>query len=66
MNTSTGIISEYIEALTERAEQAGDDRLSYAMGVLHSTLQSLQFSGYKDLEQLQKDTQALKRTVKKS
>ena len=62
MNTNA-IINDYIEALQDRAEQAGDGKLDYAMGFLYSTLKSLQFSGY-DLEQLQKDTQNLRTLTK--
>ena len=63
MNTNT-IINDYIEALQDRAEQAGDGKLGYAMGFLYSTLKSLQFSGFKDLEQLQKDTENLRTLTK--
>jgi len=62
MNTNT-IINDYIEALQDRAEQAGDGKLDYAMGFLYSTLKSLQFSGY-ELEQLQRDTQNLRTLTK--
>jgi hypothetical protein len=62
MNTNT-IINDYIEALQDRAEQAGDGKLDYALGFLYSTLKSLQFSGY-GLEQLQRDTQNLRTLTK--
>jgi len=57
------IINDYIKALQERAEQSGGG-INYAMGFLYSTLKSLQFSGFKDLEQLQKDTQNLRTLTK--
>ncbi len=58
MNTNT-IINDYIEALQDRAEQAGDGKLEYALGYLYSTLKTLKLDSY-ELEQLQSDTQNLR------
>ncbi len=58
MNTNT-IINDYIEALQDRAEQAGDGKLEYALGFLYSTLKTLKLDSY-ELEQLQSDTQNLR------
>jgi len=57
INTNT-TINNYIEALQERAEQAGDGRLDYAMGFLYGTLRNLKLQSY-ELESLQKDTKTL-------
>lgn len=59
MNTNT-IINDYIEALGERAEQAGDGRLDYAMGFLQGTLKNLKLQSY-ELEQLQIDIKNLRK-----
>ena len=61
MNTNT-IINDYLEALTERAEMAGDGRLDYAMGFLYSTLKTLGLQGY-ELEVLQRDTANLRNII---
>ena len=61
MNTNH-IINDYIEALSERAELAGDGRLDYAMGFLYSTLESLKLQNY-ELEQLQIDIKNLRKLV---
>jgi len=58
MNTNT-IINDYLEALTERAEMAGDGRLDYVMGFLQGTLKTLGLQGY-ELEVLQRDTANLR------
>jgi hypothetical protein len=59
MNTNN-IINDYIEALGERAEQAGDGRLDYAMGFLQGTLKNLKLQSY-ELEQLQIDIKNLRK-----
>jgi len=59
MNTNH-IINDYIEALSERAEQSGDGRLDYAMGFLYSTLKNLKLQSY-ELEQLQLDIKNLRK-----
>lgn len=64
MNTKA-IINDYIEALSERAEMAGDGKLDYAMGFLYSTLASLKLQSY-ELEVLQQDIQNLKKLVGKA
>lgn len=56
------IITEYIEALTARAEMAGDGRLEFAMGYLWSTLQALKLQTY-ELEILERDTYHLNKTI---
>ena len=62
MNTNA-IINDYIEALTTRAELAGDDRLEFALGWMFDTLQSLKLQSY-ELEVLQSDTKALRDIIK--
>ena len=54
------IIDDYIEALKERAEQSGDDRLDYAMGFLWGTLKNLKLQS-SELEQLQLDIKNLRK-----
>jgi hypothetical protein len=54
------IINDYIEALQERAEQSGDDRLNYAMGYLWGTLKNLKLQS-SELEQLQIDIENLRK-----
>lgn len=44
MKPKNHIILEYIEALTNRSEKAGDDRLSFAVSCLYETLQELNLS----------------------
>lgn len=61
MNTNA-IINNFLEALTKRAELAGDGKLEYAMGYLYSTLQALKLQSY-ELEVLQRDTKNLEKTV---
>ena len=51
-------INDYIEALTERANQAGG--LDYAMGFLYSTLQSLKLQSY-ELDVIKQDIKNLKK-----
>lgn len=59
MNTTANtIINDYIRALSERAEQAGDGRLDYAMGFLEGSLKYLKLQS-SDLESLQFDTKNL-------
>ena len=62
MNNTTTIINDYLEALTERAEMAGDDRLAYAMGFLQGSLKTLGLQGY-ELEVLQRDTANLRNLI---
>ena len=61
MNTNH-IINDYLEALTERAEMAGDDRLAYVMGFLYGTLKTLKLQSY-ELESLQRDTDNLRNLI---
>jgi hypothetical protein len=61
-NNTTTIINDYIEALTERAEMAGDGRLDYAMGFLLGSLKTLGLQGY-ELEVLQRDTANLRNII---
>ena len=66
MNTTANtIINDYIKALSERAELAGDGRLDYAMGFLQGTLKYLKLQSY-DLESLQQDTKNLNNLIKES
>jgi hypothetical protein len=62
MNNTTTIINDYIEALTERAEMAGDERLAYVKGFLEGTLETLGLQGY-ELEVLQRDTANLRELI---
>jgi hypothetical protein len=62
MNNTAKIINDYLEALTERAEMAGDDRLAYVMGFLQGTLKTLGLQGY-ELEVLQRDTVNLRELI---
>jgi hypothetical protein len=62
MNNTNHIINDYLEALTERAEMAGDDRLAYAMGFLLGSLKTLGLQGY-ELEVLQRDTANLRNLI---
>ena len=62
VNNTTTIINDYLEALTERAEMAGDDRLAYVMGFLYGTLKTLGLQGY-ELEVLQRDTINLRNII---
>ena len=57
MNTNH-IIHDYIEALQERAEQAGG--IDYAMGFLYRTLKNLKLQSF-ELEQLQLDIKNLRK-----
>lgn len=59
-NTDT-TTSDYVKALTTRAEQMGG--LHYAMGFLNSTLAALKLQGY-ELEILAKDAAALNTLIK--
>ena len=59
MNNNT-IINDYIEALTQRAELAGDGRLGTAMGWLYSTLKALKLDA-SELNLLKLDTSLLKK-----
>lgn len=61
-DTANTIINDYLEALTERAEMAGDGRLGYAMGFLQGTLKTLGLQGY-ELESLQRDTTNLRNLI---
>jgi hypothetical protein len=62
MNNTNHIINDYLQALTERAEMAGDDRLAYAMGFLEGSLKTLGLQGY-ELESLQRDTDNLRNLI---
>lgn len=53
------IISEYIEAVTNRSEIVGDDRLSYALCCFHVTLMELCLD-YHHLNKLKEITLAIK------
>jgi hypothetical protein len=66
MNTTANtIINDYIEALAQRAELAGDGRLDYAMGFLQGTLKYLNLQSC-DLESLQTDTKNLNKLIKET
>ena len=62
MNDKNTIVNDYIEALAERAEMAGDGRLDYAMGFLLGSLKTLGLQGY-ELEVLQRDTANLRNII---
>ena len=55
---SNTIINDYLEAVGKRAEMAGDGRLEYALGFIHSTLQALKLQSY-ELDVLKFDTKTL-------
>jgi hypothetical protein len=57
MNNST-VINDYLEALTKRAESAGDDRLGIAIGYFHEALRALKLQEY-ELETLQRLTSCI-------
>ena len=59
--TNKTIINQYVEALTERAHQAGG--VDYMAGFLHSTLLSLNLQGY-EIEALKGDIKSLKNLIK--
>jgi len=61
-NYANTIINDYLEALAERAEMAGDGRLDYVMGFLQGTLKTLGLQGY-ELESLQRDTDNLRNLI---
>lgn len=62
------IINEYLEALTNRAESAGDDRLGVAIGYFHEALLALKLQGYEleTLERLTSCIEADKKTFTKT
>jgi hypothetical protein len=60
MTTTIDTITEYIQALRERANQVGG--LDYAMGFLYATLKELKPQSY-ELEQLKKDTENLRNLI---
>ena len=62
MTYKDSVINDYIEALTERAEMAGDDRLAYAVGFLQGTLTKLGLQTY-ELEVLEQDTANLRNLI---
>jgi hypothetical protein len=62
MNDTNHIINDYLEALAERAEMAGDDRLAYVKGFLEGTLTKLGLQTY-ELESLQRDTDNLRNLI---
>lgn len=61
MNTNA-IINDYLEALTQRAELAGDGKLETAMGWLYSTLKALKLDA-SELGLLKLDTSLLKKAA---
>ena len=61
-NYANTIINDYLEALAERAEMAGDGRLDYVMGFLYGTLKTLKLQSY-ELESLQRDTDNLRNLI---
>ena len=61
-NYANTIVNDYLEALAERAEMAGDGRLDYAMGFLLGSLKTLGLQGY-ELEVLQRDTINLRNII---
>jgi hypothetical protein len=61
-NYANTIINDYLEALTDRAEMAGDDRLAYVKGFLEGTLKTLGLQGY-ELEVLERDTANLRNLI---
>ena len=62
MNNTNHIINDYLEALAERAEMAGDDQLAFAKGFLEGTLKTLKLQSY-ELESLQRDTANLRELI---
>ena len=64
LNTTSTTINNYLEALAARAEESGDGRLEYAMGYLYTTLKALKLDSY-ELETLQRDTDNLRKLMKK-
>lgn len=58
MNTNA-IINDYIDALVERAENAGDDKLGVATGYFYEALRALKLQSY-ELETLERLTDCLK------
>lgn len=61
MNTKA-IINDYIEALSERAEMAGDDKLAFVAGFLEGTLKTLKLQSY-ELEVIKRDTINLRKLI---
>lgn len=53
------IISEYIEAVNNRSEIVGDDKLSYALSCFYQTLKDLNLE-YHHLNRLEEITLCLK------
>jgi hypothetical protein len=68
MNNGTTIINDYLEALTKRAESAGDDKLGIAIGYFHEALRALKLQGYEleTLERLTSCIEADKKTFSKT
>ena len=64
-NTTNTTINNYIEALSQRAEMAGDDKLGFAMGFLYGTLADLKLQSC-ELDILAKDTKNLNNLVVQS
>ncbi len=62
INTTHTTINNYIDALAERAELAGDGRLELAMGYFHDLLLSLKLQSY-ELEMLSKATANIHKIV---
>ncbi len=65
MITTEVTINNYIEALVQRAELAGDGRLETAMGWLYSTLKALKLQSY-ELDLLKLDTQLLNKATEET
>ena len=65
MNTTEVTINNYIEALVQRAELAGDGRLEVAMGWLFSTLKALKLQSY-ELDLLKLDTTLLNKATEET
>lgn len=65
INTTEVTINNYIEALVQRAELAGDGRLETAMGWLYSTLKALKLQSY-ELDLLKLDTQLLNKATEQT
>ena len=61
MNNKT-IVDNFLKALAERAEMAGDGRLDYAIGFLYGTLSTLGLQNY-ELEVLERDTANLRELI---
>lgn len=61
-NPMNNVISEYIEAVNNRSETVGDDRLSYAISCFYQTLKDLHLDHY-HLNKLEEITLVMKEKV---